>query len=288
MPSACVAHGAPSRPSPTGTHTPPRQSSPRRGSQSANASTAHRSPAARRTVIAAQLPGAAEGPPVQAARAFAHIDRLTDRGALADRPDDRPVDNPAHRRLAALEQELEAEWVSLTVALSSPSLPRPRAEILLDRDVNAVQSAVVARQKKETPAKVERRTIDPEARRTSLTVRNRLLLLPLKNALENSRRWLSSALGSALSPTDHVWDQDTRLRTLTALLRAPGTVSFGEDAVEVVLHFPLAPTAHRRLTAALAQLDTQALRFVDGDRAVRFRLAPRPTRAAADGAESSG
>ena len=172
------------------------------------------------------------------------------------------------------------------MALSSPRLPRPRAEILLDRDVNAVQSVEVALQKKETPAKVERQRIDPEARRTSLKVRNRQLLLPLKNALENSRRWLLSALGSALSPTDHAWDQDTRLRTLTALLRAPGTVSFGEEVVEVVLHFPLAPTAHLRLTTALAQLDTQDLRFVDGVRGVRFRLAPRPTRAA-DGADSN-
>ncbi len=223
---------------------------------------------------------------IKAARSFAHIDRLTDRGALADRPDDRLVDNPAHRRLTALEHELEADWVSLTVALSSPRLPRPRAEILLDRDVNAVQSVEVALQKKETPAKVERQRIDPEARRTSLKVRNRQLLLPLKNALENSRRWLLSALGSALSPTDHAWDQDTRLRTLTALLRAPGTVSFGEEVVEVVLHFPLAPTAHLRLTTALAQLDTQDLRFVDGVRGVRFRLAPRPTRAA-DGADSN-
>lgn len=34
------------------------------------------------------------------------------------------------------------------------------------------------------------------------------------------------------------------------------------------------------------ELDTQALRFVDGDRAVRFRLAPRPTRALADDADS--
>ena len=222
---------------------------------------------------------------IKSARAFAHIDRLTDRGALADRPDDRPVDNPAHRRLSALERELEADWVSLNVELSSsPRSPRPREEILLDRDINEVQSVVVAKQKAQTPAKVERQTIDPEARRTSLKVRNRQLLLPLKNAMENSRRWLLTALGSALSPTDHAWDQDTRLRTLTALLRAPGTVSFSEDAVEVVLHFPLAPTAHQRLTDALAQLDKQALRFVDGERAVRFRLAPRPTRASADGA----
>jgi hypothetical protein len=222
---------------------------------------------------------------IKSARAFAHIDRLTDRGALADRPDDRLVDNPAHRRLSALGRELEADWVSLNVELSSSSRsPRPREEILLDRDVNEVQSAAVAQQKAQTPAKVERQTIDPEARRTSLKVRNRQLLLPLKNALENSRRWLLTALGGALSPTDHAWDQDTRLRTLTALLRAPGTVSFGEDVVEVVLQFPLAPTAHQRLTDALVQLDTQALRFVDGDRAVRFRLAPRPTRASADSA----
>jgi hypothetical protein len=41
-----------------------------------------------------------------------------------------------------------------------------------------------------------------------------------------------------------------------------------------------------RLTTALAQLDTQDLRFVDGVRGVRFLLAPRPTRAA-DGADSN-
>ena len=79
------------------------------------------------------------------------------------------------------------------------------------------------------------------------------------------------------SPSSHEWDQDARVRTLTALLRSPGTMRFHQDRIDVELDFPLAPTAHLRLSRGLVGLDELALRASDG-RAVRFRLAPRPTR----------
>src|SRR6266508_6511188 len=108
--------------------------------------------------------------------------------------------------------------------------------------------------------------------------KNRALLAPLKNATENARRWLLDALGAALAPTDHEYDDSARTRTLLALLRAPGSVRFGHDQVMVTLKLNLPPTAHRRLTEALKALDTRMLRFTDGKRSVRFRLAPRTLR----------
>ena len=75
-------------------------------------------------------------------------------------------------------------------------------------------------------------------------------------------------------------------RTLLALLRAPGTVRFGQDRVVVTLELPLPPTAHARLDEALRALDEQGLIFPDArglerpaPRQVVFRLAERATRA---------
>lgn len=213
---------------------------------------------------------------IKSARAFAHIDRLSDRGASSVRPDDRAVNNPEHLRLRALRETLRARHNELE-AEKDLRERRPLREITLDLMVNELHSAVVASQLAETPREVPRHAVDAEAMRAELKVRNRQLVLPLKNHLENGRRWLAAALGAGLSPTDHEWDQDTRFRTLTALLRAPGTLRFYADRVEVELTLPLAPTAHDRLRRALERLDEQGLRFLDG-RAVRFRLAPRPTR----------
>lgn len=214
---------------------------------------------------------------IKAARAFAHIDRLSDRGAHSLRPDDRPIDNPERRRLKGRRKALQGAWVEL-VQESPRDAERAQKDIDLDRLVNEVHQHVVAEQLASTPCKVARTSVDPEAQRAELKVRNRQLLLPLKNALENGRRWLLEALGEGLAPTDHAWDQDTRLRTLTALLRAPGRVRLHPDRVEVEVDLPLAPTAHRRLSAALARLDDRGLCFTDGSRAVHFRLAPRPAR----------
>jgi hypothetical protein len=133
---------------------------------------------------------------------------------------------------------------------------------------------VVTKQIRVMPEKVPRVTIDPAAVRAELDVINRALLLPLKNATENARRWLLATLGEALAPSDHAWDQETRARTLTALVRAPGRLRFGADLVEVEIDLPLPPQPHERLAEALVTLDGR-LRFEDG-RAMRVRLAPRP------------
>ena len=117
----------------------------------------------------------------------------------------------------------------------------------------------------------------PEAQRAELDVSNRQLLMPLKNGTENARRWLLGKLGAGLSPSDEGYDQDTRRRTLEALIGAPGAIVFGADRVEVTLELPIAPTPHRRLAAALVGLDDANLCTHDGRR-VQFRLAERPTR----------
>jgi hypothetical protein len=134
---------------------------------------------------------------------------------------------------------------------------------------------------------VPRVTIEPDARRAQLKTRHRLLLQPLKFAADNARRWLLGTLGNALAPSDKLWDLETNARTLLALLRAPGTVRFDDEQVHVTIDLPLPPTPHARLAAALAALDSRALLFADGRRRVRFRLAPRPTRADIPGCDRS-
>ena len=214
---------------------------------------------------------------IKAARAFAHIDHLEDRGGATHRPDDRLVKNPAHLAQKKLRAELAAAGKEL--ARERPVRgERTLGEIQLDELVNAVHQRVVAADLKGMPKKVAQVSLDPSAERAELKTRHRVFLTPLKNAQDNSRRWLLRHLGAGLSPSDHEWDQDTRNRTLCALLRTGGRVRLEEGVVEVTLSLPLPPLPHRRLSEALIQLDRHGLRFADGLRPVRFRLAPRPTR----------
>jgi hypothetical protein len=213
---------------------------------------------------------------IKSARAFAHIDRLNDRGVEAEYPDARLIDNPARQKVRAELRDLSQRWRDVLEEKLVPK--RPLEAIKWDGILIWIRQVVLTQRLPTLPTKVARTTVDPEARRATLDVQSRQLLHPLKNALENARRWLLDHLDEALAPTDHAWDQQTRLRTLTALLRAPGTLRFLPGQVEVTLDFPLPPTPHRRLAAALVRLDDRALRFSDGIRTVRFRLAPRPVR----------
>ena len=213
----------------------------------------------------------------KAARTFAHIDTLVDRGHTGLLPDDRLVRNPAREALDKERRHADAELAALKKERGS----HERSEALLRHEIfwTELESSLLHTASREAPAKVPRVTIEPEAKRTTLKTRHRLLLQPIKFAAENARRWLLETLGLALAPTDHLYDQEALARTLTALLRAPGSVRFSEDLVTVTLDFPLPPTAHERLAAGLENLDHRSLRFTDGTRRVAFRLAPRPTRA---------
>ena len=213
---------------------------------------------------------------IKSARAFAHIDRLSDRGVASMGPDARLVENPERARLLKLRKELFERGYEL-IEERGRRERRSLREITLDEMVIGLHVTVVDEQLAETPREVPRHAVDPEAKRATLKVRHRQLVLPLKNYLENARRWLAAALGASLSPSSHAWDQDARMRTLTALLRSPGTMRFHEDRIDVELDFALAPTAHHRLGRGLVGLDELGLTASDG-RAVRFRLAPRPAR----------
>lgn len=213
----------------------------------------------------------------KAARSFAHIDRLVDRGGASRAPDDRPIPNPARSALKQEEQGASARIAEL--AKETPKVSgRSRQEINDDRFWAAVRGLEIKRELRAAPATVPRVTVEPEAQRATLRTRNRLLLQPLKLATDNARRWLLGALGPALAPTDNPYDMTATARTLLALVRAPGNVRFEDDAVTVTLELPLPPTPHVRLGTALAELDSHALKLADGRR-VRFRLASRPTRA---------
>lgn len=214
----------------------------------------------------------------KAARSFAHIDRLVDRGGASRASDDRLVPNPAR---AALKKE--QHQVAVRIRELSDETPasgsRSRKEIHKDRFWTDVESARIERELRAAPAMVPRVTLEPDAQRAHLKTRHRLLLQPLKFAADNARRWLLGTLGTALAPSDKPYDLETTARTLLALVRAPGTVRFEHRHVTVTLELPLPPAPHARLTAALVALDSHALLFADGRRRVRFRLAPRPTRA---------
>ena len=219
----------------------------------------------------------------KAAREHAHIDRLEDRGAHGHRPDDRMVRNPARELLSSRLNELRDDELLLRRQLATASA-KGRRSTAARLEFNELSQSVLASMRRDEPARVERRALDPEAERAELTVRNRQLLMPLKNATENARRWLIAELDTALDPSDHPWDQDTRSRTLEALIQAPGRVVFGADKIVVTLDLPLPPMPHRRLAEALRGLDDKQLRSHD-ERRICFRLAPRPTRRDIPGAE---
>jgi len=214
----------------------------------------------------------------KAARSFAHIDRLVDRGNANHDPDDRLIPNPARAVLKKDRHRVAARITDLADETPSSS-GRSRKDINDDRLWAAVENAQIESALRTTPAKVQRITIEPEAQRAQLKTRRRLLLQPLKFATDNARRWLLGSLGNALAPSDKSYDLETNARTLLALLRAPGTVCLNDEQVTVTIDLPLPPTPHARLAYALAALDAHALLFTDGRRRVRFRLAPRPTHA---------
>jgi len=214
----------------------------------------------------------------KAARSFAHIDRLVDRGGARHGPDDRLVPNPARAALKH-EQEKVAKRLAVLAEETPASGGRSCKDLHDDRFWAHVESARIERELHAAPAKVPRVTIEPDAQRAHLKTCHRRLLQPLKFAADNARRWLLGTLGTALAPSDNSYDVQTTARTLLALVRAPGTVHFEDAKVVVTLELPLPPTPHARLAAALVALDAHALLFADGRRSVHFRLAPRPTRA---------
>jgi hypothetical protein len=213
---------------------------------------------------------------IKAARSFAHIDRLVDRGRPRRGTDDRLVDNPIRVELRQQCQHVRDRLGELErCRLSSPQESAERAgqELLA-----TFEQAVLKHRLSNTPAKVARFELEPDAQRAWLKTSNRALLQPLKYLLANGRRWLLSALGNTLAPSDASCDSTAVGRTLAALIRAPGTVRFGRTVVTVTLELPLPPQPHERLARGLEELDELGLRFSDGRRPVIFRLAPRPTR----------
>lgn len=213
----------------------------------------------------------------KAARAHAHIDRLVDRGGAERIADDRPINNPAR---SALKNEIAELRSRETELAKERSIDRGRArkDINRDRFRTRAHRRLAEIKLKRTPAAVPRVSVDPRAEKATLDTANRRLLQPMKLAMENARRWLLGMLHGGLAPSDAPYDADAVARTLDALLRAPGTVRFEDDAVYVTLDMPLPPTAHARLNRALAGIADRHFRFTDGHRPVHLRLAPRPTR----------
>jgi hypothetical protein len=213
---------------------------------------------------------------IKAARSFAHIDRLVDRGKARTGSDDRPVKNPVRIGLLKKRSKVRThlEELGRIEPISRKDLARVRGKQILAE----FKEGLLNHKLSEQPAMVPRVELEPEAKRAWLKTTNRSLIQPLKYLLANGRRWLLSALGLALAPSDGEWDQSAVNRTLEALIRAPGTVRFGNGVVEVTLELPLPPQPHARLARGLVGLDVHGLRFTDGQRLVIFRLAPRPTR----------
>ena len=222
----------------------------------------------------------------KAARVHAHIDRLVDRGDATRAPDDRPIDNPERARLRRDVAALTERKTALTAERATRD-GRSRKAINDDRWTVGVQRQLAQMELKRTPTQVPRIAIDPKAEKATLDTSNRRLLQPMKLATEGARRWLLAILHDGLVPTDKPYDADTAARTLTALLRAPGTVRFEHDAVHVTLDLPLPPEAHARLDAALRGIADRQFRFIDGRRRLVVGLAPRPTRSTLPHATSS-
>jgi len=221
---------------------------------------------------------------IKAARAFAHIDRLVDRGGAERRGDDRRVDNPDHVALGQKRREVRDRLEEL--GRRHPISRKDQAACGGEELLAEFEEALLSHQMRHLPKKVERQELEPGAQRAWLKTRNRALLQPLKYLLSNARRWLLSALGWSLAPSEHEWDQSALNRTLEALIRAPGKIRFGGERVEVILELPLPPQPHARLTTGLELLSERGLRFSDGARDVVFHLLPRPTRSSLPSAQA--
>lgn len=213
----------------------------------------------------------------KAARAFVAIDALNDRGGATHAPDDRLVPNPERAAVKAQKAQIGERLEALTEERPVRGKRKP-TQIADDMLFAELQEITLDNQLDSMPVKVPTHSLDPEAERAWLRTRNRALLLPLKLAADNARRLLLGLLDAALSPSDAPCDESSRTRTLLALIRAPGTLRFTRDEVHVTLTLPLPPTPHARLAHALEALDSHDLRFTDGERRLRVRLAPRPTR----------
>jgi hypothetical protein len=213
----------------------------------------------------------------KAARAHAHIDRLVDRGDATRAPDDRMIDNPARaslkNELAALRKR-EAELAEERATEGG----RTRKEINSERFRTGAHRKLAELELARTPAEVPRVAVEPTAEKSTLDTSNRVLLQPLKLAMENGRRWLLATLHAGLAPSDATYDGDAIARTLDAVLRAPGTVRFDANTVHVTLDLPLPPMAHARLDSALRAIAYRQFTFTDGQRRLVVGLAPRPTR----------
>lgn len=212
---------------------------------------------------------------IKAARSFAHIDRLADRRGARRASDDRSVDNPVHRELSQRRRRTRETLKELE--RRSPVSKQERAVHNGASLIAELEEALMSHQLKGVSSKVPRYQLEPEAQRAWLKTRNRSLLQPLKYALANARRWLLSALGLSLAPSDADWDVTAVGRTLEALIRAPGSVRFDRRQVVVTLELPLPPLPHERLARGLESLDSRGLLFSDGQRSIIFRLSPRPT-----------
>lgn len=213
----------------------------------------------------------------KAAREHAHIDRLVDRGVASRAPDDRPINNPARTRLRMELAELRKREADL--AKERPSTAgRTQKQINDDRFRVGAYRQLAEIELEKAPVKVPRVSVEPAALKATLDTDNRTLLQPMKLATENARRWLLATLHDGLAPSDAECDAEATARTLSALLRAPGSVRFDDDLVHVTLDLPLPPAVHARLDAALRAIDDAQFRFTDGRRRLAVRLAPRPTR----------
>lgn len=211
----------------------------------------------------------------KAARAHMHIDHLSDRGVASLEPDTRLCDNPAY---VELKSRLDAVDALVEQIESCPERCVQNGDWTDEYVFADLRQKTLRKKLRATPARVERRALEPDAMRAFLHTRRRELVLPMKYAAENAIRELEHHLGAALSTTDADHDATTRTRTMLALLHAPGTIRFAEDEVRVTLELPLPTKSHRRLAAALTDLDSRRMKFADGVRLVRFRLAERPTR----------
>ncbi len=127
----------------------------------------------------------------KAARSFALIDRLVDRGGARCGPDDRPVDNPAYREMSERRREVQSQLAELS--RSEPISSKDKARLEGKQLVGRFEEAVLNHKLSGLSQKVPRVDLEPTAERAWLKTKNRALLQPLKYVLANGRRWLLSS-----------------------------------------------------------------------------------------------
>ena len=189
-------------------------------------------------------------------------------------PDDNVIDNPQRKAALGRVRAAQAALGSAQAALGRGLVEggpagrfKERIAALRDDVAMAVDDVAEAKATiKPIPAQVVATDLDPKAVRAIPHLRRRSLQMVLRLLAYNAELWLSDRLDVYLGDPDEV-------RALTRhLLHQPGTVTFGAEAVSVLISRPDQARVARALTLLVEELNAIPAHLPDDRRPVTYSV----------------